>query len=517
MTDGETGEVDNVLLLVVDALRTDRVGAMAGDRTASLTPNIDELAHDGELFERCFSCVNATDSSMTSIMTGLYPTRHGVINHGKNVTEQERRFVSATSPLPELLKETHRSIGVDMLGRWHKRGFDEYFMDRSEGWIEDPGTRPTLPVRAARSAYAMVPKETLLRVSRKAISLTPEPVPSVAESIYYDHLSSKNPYSTVNRLITRNKGYLEANWVRTRVVDAVRNERRKWFVLGHFWDTHLPYRATDEHLDAVAAQEYPRDDEPIDELVGPVSGSSWALTLRRMADENGWTTTGDVLRAYDASIRLVDEAIGDIVQTLKTRGVYDETAVIVTADHGESLLEHDVLFDHHGLYDPTIHVPLIVKAPGFEGSESGFVQHTELVPTILELTGTAVDTERFDGGSLVPENGGRALRDTIIVEEGNAARKRAIRTDSHKYIRRLDDRDRCRYCGVKHASDEELYLLDDDPTEAENRVESHREVAERLGAKMDEFIESIPDPTERSVRFEEDEAVLKRLEHIGYK
>lgn len=516
MIDTSPPEVDNVLLFIVDALRTDRVGVFRDADEASLTPNIDAIARDGEVFDSCFACVNATDAAMTTIMTGLYPTRHGIINHGDNVTEQERKFVSATTPLPELLAETHRSVGVDMLGRWHKRGFDDYFMDRSEGWIEEPDSAPSLPVRAARSVYGRVPKAELLALARRVLDVVPEPLPTVAESIYIDHLSAKNPYSTINRF-TQNSGYLEADWVSERIADVVRTEMRNWFVLGHFWDTHLPYHTTEDHLRAVADRTYPRGELSIEKLVEPIAGSSWAQTLQRMARENGWTTSGDIGRAYDASIRLVDEAIGAVIGELKAAGSYEDTAIIVTSDHGESLIEHGILFDHHGLYDPTIHVPLIVKAPSFAGREPGFVQHTDIVPTILDLLGYSVDSTRFDGESLRSDRNRIQRRTAVAAEEGNAARKRAIRTDSYKYIVRLDERQNCRYCGVQHAANSELYDLHDDPEEVSNLATEKSSVVDRLDAELTDFIDSVPPPREGRVSFDEDEAVLKQLEYMGYK
>jgi mannose-1-phosphate guanylyltransferase/mannose-6-phosphate isomerase len=82
--------VENVLVIVIDALRRDRVGAY-GD--SALTPNLDRVADDGATFQRCYAPINATDAAMTSLLSGCYPTRHGVLNHGRNVTSEERAAV----------------------------------------------------------------------------------------------------------------------------------------------------------------------------------------------------------------------------------------------------------------------------------------------------------------------------------------------------------------------------------------------------------------------------------------
>ena len=78
--------------------------------------------------------------------------------------------------------------------------------------------------------------------------------------------------------------------------------------------------------------------------------------------------------------------------------------IILTGDHGESMAEHKIFFDHHGLYDPTIHVPLIVRAPGkfAPGARvGGMVRHIDIVPTLLDLLGLPPH-EQADGRSLAP-------------------------------------------------------------------------------------------------------------------
>src|SRR5207249_324544 len=75
---------------------------------------------------------------------------------------------------------------------------------------------------------------------------------------------------------------------------------------------------------------------------------------------------------------------------LEELGVAEDTIVVLTGDHGESLYEHECWFDHHGLYESNLHVPLIVRAPG-QLPEAvripGYVTHYDLMPTILDLLG----------------------------------------------------------------------------------------------------------------------------------
>ena len=97
----------------------------------------------------------------------------------------------------------------------------------------------------------------------------------------------------------------------------------------------------------------------------------------------GITDKDYVIAQYDGALAYMDAAIQNIFTALEARGVLDETLVILTADHGETLYDHDCYFDHHGLYDVTLHVPLIIRYPGWvprAAAIGGYSQHPDLVP-----------------------------------------------------------------------------------------------------------------------------------------
>lgn len=83
-------QLQNVVIVTVDALRADRVGTKMGRQ---LTSNIDKLASDGVMFENAFSCTNMTDPAMTSLMTGRFPYSHGITHHGAHVSDKEKKRV----------------------------------------------------------------------------------------------------------------------------------------------------------------------------------------------------------------------------------------------------------------------------------------------------------------------------------------------------------------------------------------------------------------------------------------
>lgn len=469
-----THETTNVLLIVLDALRTDCIDAYSD---IYRTPNINSLSSDGEVFEECYSCINTTDPSMTTILSGQYPTRHGVVNHGNRTTEVEERFASGTDTLPHILDSSYQTTGIDTLERWHKKGFDNYINPRR--------------------------KEKNKVINYAASFLTSFP-PTFQDYVKntYNHFTTDKPKPPNSDVITKN------------VLEEIDEDNPPFFILAHYWDTHIPYIPLEDHPEWLSNRSYPID-TTLQTILNDIEGSPWADQLTNLAGEAN--SVADLVRKYHAGVWKVDRQVGRIVEKLREEGLYEETAIIVTADHGESFTEHGIYFDHHGLYDPTVHVPLIIKAPGFEGQEDQFVQHFDLVPTILDLLDQDYSKERFDGISLVIDGESRPLgRDAVFMEEAHTARRRAIRTQSYKYIKRLDDGSECRYCQVSHAPDEELYDLEDDPSEEENVVDEYPDVKIRLNAQIESWIDELPAPSQDNVSFETTEEVKDHLKDMGY-
>jgi arylsulfatase A-like enzyme len=104
---------------------------------------------------------------------------------------------------------------------------------------------------------------------------------------------------------------------------------------------------------------------------------------------------------YDGEVAYLDRQIGRLLGFLESRGLLENTLLVVVADHGESLGEHGILFRHAGLHDTTTHVPLMIRWPGSdrEGRRiEGLVQTIDLFPTILKAAGVAVPPQ--DGQNL---------------------------------------------------------------------------------------------------------------------
>lgn len=199
----------------------------------------------------------------------------------------------------------------------------------------------------------------------------------------------------------------------------------------------------------------------------------------------GITDKDYVIAQYDGAIAYMDACIQTLFNALETRGVLDETIVIINGDHGETLYDHECWFDHHGLYDVTLHVPLIIRYPGRVPAGkrvAGYNQHKDLVPTLLELAD--IDTDiAFDGESLTSLISGEitSFESEIYITECTWMRKHGWRTPEWKLIVALEP-------DFHFKPPVELYNLIQDPDENNNLAETHPDIVNVLETRMKDWI-----------------------------
>ncbi len=192
-----------------------------------------------------------------------------------------------------------------------------------------------------------------------------------------------------------------------------------------------------------------------------------------------------VVAQYDGAIAYMDAAIQSIFAALEAHGILDETIVVVNADHGETLYEHECWFDHHGMYDNTLHVPLILRYPGKVPAGrrvSGFTHHKDLVPTLLDLAGIE-HVGTFDGQSVLPMIAGDVASHapSFYITECTWMRKHGWRTPEWKLIVALEP-------DFHFKPAVELYNLVEDPEENHDLADARPDVVARLKAEMDAHI-----------------------------
>lgn len=303
-----------------------------------------------------------------------------------------------------------------------------------------------------------------------------------------------------------------------------RHQNEKFFLFLHYWDPHFPYNPPQDW------QKLFTKDVPL-RIDGPELKTVMREPLYSWFDKwSNSTNNPEYIRAlYDAEINYLDDHIGRLLGVMDKLHLLENTLIAIVADHGESLGEHHIYFDHHGLYEATVHVPFILALPGKLPANrrvNGLAQHADILPTILDIAGIKLGKYalRLDGKSLLPLVRGerKELRAFTLSCEANWQLKRAIRTQEWKLIKSLA---KDVYGNPKY----ELYDLARDPGETHNLARKKPQLVKRLNRQLEAEVMRLRrkhktgDPLARGQKTQlhpltvaEEERVKQRLSDMGY-
>ena len=276
------------------------------------------------------------------------------------------------------------------------------------------------------------------------------------------------------------------------LIDELKADSRPFFLFLHYWDPHTPYLPPAEYRTMF----YDTSRDPYD-INNHSMDPAWNDEMFKWYFHEwmpGVTDTQYVNALFDGETRYMDDHLSRVLAALES--VKESTLVVFTADHGEILDEQLGFYDHHGLYEGDIHVPLVMYWPGRLQTGRrvpGFVQNVDFVPTFLELAGIE-NTYQTEGKSLVPcLNGERdGNYSELFLSEATWEVKRAYRNDAYKFIQAYepDPHDRPM---------QELFDLKADPTEQNNVAEQHPEIVAELKSRLDAWVAKRLQETGREV------------------
>ena len=288
-----------------------------------------------------------------------------------------------------------------------------------------------------------------------------------------------------------------------------------WYLHVNYWDVHTPYRAPESFGNPFENVPLPAwlDNEELlaehNKKAGPHSSIDVGMYVDGPSDRfprvpkriDSMTMLKLWIDGYDTAIRYVDDQIKRIVEKLKSAGVYEETAIIISADHGENQGEFGIYGEHGTADEGTCHIPMIIKWPGGPAGkvDPSLHYHLDLAPTLMDLLGRDTPTI-WDGESYASTITSDTThgRDQLVVSQCCHVCQRSVRWDNYLYIRTYHD-------GFHLFPREMLFDLAADPHELTNlaatRVELCKEGAWRLAnwhdtqmQKMVEYASDVTDP-----------------------
>jgi arylsulfatase A-like enzyme len=428
----------NVLLIVLDTVRADRLELMGHDRETF--PWLTAFAREGATFRRALSAAPWTLPSHASMFTGLYPSGHGAHHEGQ-------RLDASHTTLAEIL---------------YHHGWETVALNASFN-VSEP--------RGLTQGFTTV----------KPLWMAPF---AINYSFAY-RLGSKLGLVAVDH-----GGQLVTDEWR-RWLDEWQGER-PFFAFLNYFETHLPYhQIPGDRLTTFTAEQVGRRE---------VVAAAQAVLRRIFLGEPISEETLQIFRdLYDAGLLYENGLVAEAVAALRARGVLDQTIVVVVSDHGDLHGEHDMFNHTRSLWDYLLAVPLVIRYPG--QVPAGLVVETPvttaaLLPTILDLADLPA-AENIHTRSFAPLFTGDEARSRSPLLAEQYRCKRGMEAETP--LRNVFDRFGVRYRSLEEdgwklivdcQGSRWLFRPRDDPAESRNLIEDFPEVAARLTANLASMVEA---------------------------
>lgn len=505
------GSDRNVVFIVMDTVRKDHLSVYGYDRKT--TPELDRFAEEARVFEQAVAPAPWTLPVHASVFTGLYPSQHGA--------NQEQPYLESSVTLAETLSAQGYTTACYTSNTWITpytkltRGFDDH-----DNFFE------ALPSDVLSGPLARVWKEMN---DRDRLRTAANWLVNAGNAVHEYFASNQQADSKTPAVIDRTTEFIDST-------------DEPYFAFLNLMDAHLPYHPPDEHREEFAPS--------VDSTTVCQNSKEYNCGARAIDDEEWDAITG----LYDAEIRHIDAEIARLFEWLRANDEWEETLVVVCADHGELHGEHDLYGHEFGLYDPIVNVPLLVKHPDLDsGRDERQVELLDLYHTVLDHAGTTpAEAGEFDADavsisparSLLSESYRTPTEDSALIDAGDTAFVEYFRPvielnqlegkaqaagitlddDSRFYSRmRAARRPDAKYVRNERIPDE-AYRLDDDPDERTDLAGDDPIVAEIETALRTFESDTAKQWTDSSAQADDEELLdgmseqaKERLEHLGYK
>ncbi|MGG3926978.1 sulfatase [Metabacillus fastidiosus] len=425
-----------ILYLDLDSLRPDHLGCYGYHRNTS--PNIDEIAKEGVRFTNYYCTDAPCLPSRSALMSGKFGIHSGVVGHGGTAADMRREGPA---------RDFHDRLAEESLpGALRQLGFKtatiSTFAERHSAWTFNAGFNEVFNIGAKGHERA----EQVLPVALKWLE---------------DNGSSDN-----------------------------------WFLHLNFWDPHTPYRTPEEFgnpfendpipewlTEEVFNQHKKKDGQHSINDMNALAESHYFKWPRHAKPIKVHNDLRFIIDNYDSAIRYMDNYVGQVLHKLEELGVMEDTAILISADHGENLGELGIYSEHGTADEGTCHIPMIIRWPnGLKNKVNDSLHyHIDLAPTIMSLLG-AQKMESWDGKSFHDSiiNGISTGREYLVLSQCAHVCQRSVRFKDWLYIRTYHD-------GYHGFPKEMLFNLKEDPYERNNLAEERPDICREAVYSLNEW------------------------------
>ena len=355
----------SIVFVSVDTLAARHTSLHGYERRT--TPGLDTFAERSVVFERCWANAPWTTPSYISQFTGLLPA--SFVPPGEFDPKRERWSLP-----PE-----HAVIAEVLLANGY----------RTAAFVDNPNAGPLYELDRGFEYYDDSPSRLGLGQLDGGVELAAS---------------------------------LALQWL------AELEDEAPFFLFLQVLDVHGPYHSGAKWTGEFPTSSVSSHQVPVSASSDPILNAIPKYIADAASDGNqAVLATGPILDDYDRGVRAMDDAITEFLAELGTRGLLDRSWIFITADHGESMVEHDSYFNHLLLHGEELHVPLIIRPPGGTPGRRvrNDVQLVDLFPTFLEIAGVTPRAQ-LHGRSLFPAIRGAELDQRPAFAFGDFEKSRSI-------------------------------------------------------------------------------------------
>ena len=416
----------NIIFYFSDQQRADSAGCYG--QKLPVTPNLDKIAEEGTLFENAFTCQPVCGPMRACLQSGVYASQNGCYRN--NIA-----LPTDTKGIAHYLTEA--GYDTAYIGKWHLASDSEHRL----------ATKPTPEER--RGGYSYWRAADILEFTSHG---------------YNGYVFDENN----NRLDF--KGY-RADKINDFAIEYLKKPHEKPFFMfvsqlePHHQNDRLRFESPKGLKNKFRNYEVPGD---LKDTLG-----DWRVQMP----------------SYLACCNSVDTNFGRLIQTLKDEGLYDNTVIIYTSDHGCHFRTRNMEYKR-SCHENSIKVPLVITGGAFTGGGkiSDLVSLIDLPATVLDIAGAQIP-EHFMGKSLTDKKG----HESVFIQISESQIGRAVRTDRWKYSVSAKDADKA---FADEYKDDFLYDLENDPYEKNNLIHcpGHSEIRLEMRRLLLEYMQKAGEP-----------------------
>ena len=461
----------NVILIVLDTVRADHLSLYGYERDTS--PNLRRLAQEASVFRNAIAPGDMTLSSHASLFTGMYPSWHQAHFNGTSSNEAQEAGQPLDSRYPTIAGilagkgYDTASIAANYLFLGDGFGLDRGFAYRDS----------SAPVAFLQPAYDFLLRGRI----RTLLARFQQPWQSDLEFRRAEDINAEA----------------------LGLLDGAKSNGRTSFCFLNYMDAHWPYLPPGRFATLFPGHEARIDNRRYTEMEHEIMGRDRDISPR---EREG------LISQYDGAIAYMDSALGDFIRQLRQRGLYDDTMLIVTADHGEAFGEKHLVGHAVSVYQDMIHVPLLIKYPRQSTAAvvDDYVSLTDLMPTILNVLGYSTP-KNVQGRNLwnAPAGGARQ----ILSETFSSPLGVSLRTSRFRRTGQALFSTPLKYIQMS-SGDEELYNLPADENEEHNLLPGRP--ADLFQADLAQYRKAAALENRRQTRARVSGDTLEKLKSLGY-